>query len=34
VNPGAESERLIAEAERLGLEAIQACSVIDIGERP
>jgi uncharacterized protein len=34
VNPGAESEALIAEAERLGLEPIQACSIIDIGERP
>ena len=34
VNPGAESDRLIAEAERLGLEPIQACSIIDIGERP
>jgi uncharacterized protein len=34
VNPGAESERLIAEAERLGMEPIQACSIIDIGERP
>ena len=34
VNPGAESDALIAEAERLGLEPIQACSIIDIGERP
>ena len=34
VNPGAESDDLIAEAERLGLEPIQACSIIDIGERP
>jgi uncharacterized protein len=34
VNPGAESDELIAEAERLGLEPIQACSIIDIGERP
>ena len=34
VNPGAESERLMAEAERLGLEPIQACSIVDIGERP
>jgi predicted CoA-binding protein len=34
VNPGAESDRLIAEAERLGMEPIQACSIIDIGERP
>jgi uncharacterized protein len=34
VNPGAESDELLAEAERLGLEPIQACSIIDIGERP
>jgi acyl-CoA synthetase (NDP forming) len=34
VNPGAESDELIAEAERLGLTAIQACSIVDIGEHP
>jgi len=34
VNPGAESDALIAEAERLGLAPIQACSIVDIGERP
>jgi predicted CoA-binding protein len=34
VNPGAESEELMAEAERLGLEPIWACSIVDIGERP
>lgn len=34
VNPGAESEELIAKADRLGLEAIYACSIIDIGEQP
>jgi uncharacterized protein len=34
VNPGAESDDLIAEAERLGLTPIQACSIVDIGERP
>jgi predicted CoA-binding protein len=34
VNPGAESDQLIAEAERLGLDPIQACSIIEIGERP
>jgi predicted CoA-binding protein len=34
INPGAESDALIQEAERLGLEPIQACSIIDIGERP
>jgi predicted CoA-binding protein len=34
VNPGAESDKLLAKAERLGLEPIQACSIVDIGERP
>jgi len=34
VNPGAESDALLAEAERLGLNPIQACSIVDIGERP
>ena len=34
VNPGAESDELIAEAERLGLTPIMACSIVDIGESP
>lgn len=34
VNPGAESDAFMAEAERLGLEAIYACSIVEIGERP
>ena len=34
VNPGAESDELIARAEALGMEPIQACSIVDIGERP
>jgi uncharacterized protein len=34
VNPGAESDALMAEAERLGLDPIWACSIVDIGERP
>jgi uncharacterized protein len=34
VNPGAESDELIETAERLGLNTIQACSIVDIGERP
>jgi uncharacterized protein len=34
VNPGAESDELMAKAERLGLEAIFACSIVEIGERP
>jgi predicted CoA-binding protein len=34
VNPGAESDALLAKAEALGINAIWACSIIDIGERP
>ena len=34
VNPGAGSESLLARAQELGLEAIEACSIVDIGERP
>jgi uncharacterized protein len=34
VNPGAESDELMARAEALGLEPIWACSIVDIGERP
>lgn len=33
VNPGAESPELMAEAERLGLNAIYACSLIDATAR-
>ncbi len=34
INPGAESDALLARAEGLGLEPIQACSIVEIGERP
>lgn len=34
VNPGAESDELVAEAERLGLEPLLACSIVDIGVTP
>lgn len=34
INPGAESDELIAEARRLGLDPILACSIVEIGERP
>jgi predicted CoA-binding protein len=34
VNPGAESDELMARAEALGLNTIWACSIVDIGERP
>ncbi len=34
VNPGAESEELVEEARRLGLDPILACSIINVGEVP
>ena len=34
LNPGTESEEVLAEAERLGLNVIQACSIIGIGLSP
>jgi predicted CoA-binding protein len=34
VNPGAESDELSAEADQLGLNAVYACAIVDIGERP
>jgi predicted CoA-binding protein len=34
VNPGSESDELLARANALGLDPIQACSIVDIGERP
>jgi predicted CoA-binding protein len=34
VNPGAESDALMTKAESLGLNAIWACSIVEIGERP
>ena len=34
LNPGSESDALIARAEELWLEPILACSIIEIGERP
>lgn len=34
VNPGAESDELLAEAQRLGLDPICACAIVAIGERP
>ena len=34
VNPGAESDELLAAAEKLGIPVVQACSIVDIGERP
>jgi len=34
LNPGAESPEVLAEAERLGLNVIQACSILAIGVTP
>lgn len=34
LNPGSESRALIERARELGFEPIQACAIIDIGERP
>jgi predicted CoA-binding protein len=34
LNPGTESEAVLAECERLGLNAIQACSIIAVGAEP
>ena len=33
-NPGSESSTLMAEARRLGINAIYACSIIGIGQSP
>jgi predicted CoA-binding protein len=34
LNPGTESDEVIAEAERLGLNVIQACSIVAVGVSP
>ncbi len=34
LNPGTESDAALAEAERLGLNVIQACSIIGVGVSP
>jgi predicted CoA-binding protein len=34
LNPGTESEANLAEAERLGLNVIQACSILAVGMSP
>ena len=34
LNPGTESDAVLAEAERLGLNVIQACSMVGIGISP
>jgi len=34
LNPGTESPEVLAEAERLGLNVVQACSIVSIGLSP
>ena len=34
LNPGTESDPVLAEAERLGLNVIQACSIVGVGMSP
>jgi len=34
LNPGTESDAVLAEAERLGLNVIQACSIVGVGLSP
>jgi uncharacterized protein len=34
LNPGTESNEVLAEAERLGLNVVQACSIVGIGVSP
>lgn len=34
LNPGTESEEVLAEAERLGLNVVQACSLVSLGVSP
>ena len=34
LNPGAESDEVLAEAQRLRLNVVQACSILGIGESP
>lgn len=34
LNPGTESDEILAEAEKLGLKIIQACSILGVGVSP
>jgi predicted CoA-binding protein len=34
LNPGTESDEVLAEAERLGLNVVQACSIVGVGVTP
>jgi len=34
LNPGTESDEVLAEAQRLGLNVVQACSIVGVGVSP
>lgn len=34
LNPGSESDKVLAEARRLGLNVVQACSILGVGMSP
>ena len=34
LNPGTESDEVLAQAQQLGLNVIQACSILGVGDRP
>lgn len=34
LNPGSESDEVVAKAEQLGLNPIVACSIVDVGRSP
>ena len=34
LNPGTESDQVLAEAQRFGLKVIQACSIVGVGMSP
>ena len=34
LNPGTESDEVLAEAEQLGLNVVQACSIVGVGVSP
>jgi hypothetical protein len=34
LNPGADSDEVVTEAERLGLNVIRACSIVGVGVSP
>jgi len=34
LNPGSESDELVQKAQSMGLEPIQACSIVALGVRP